>query len=117
VMDVANRQTRTCVTEVDQRAPFKKVIRRSLNPSRLIEGSPKEPTPMQEMRAHLVSASATSGRPGSRLDDLSNEPGRSALSEVSKGKCKRRQKDSKSHDCNRKRTVSRHSKHMGLSWP
>jgi|SRR5262245_39384856 hypothetical protein len=90
VINVANGQARTYLTEVDQRAPFKKVIRRSLNPIRLIEGSPKEPTPIQKMCAHLVSASATSGCPGSQLDGLSNEPGKSTLSEVSKRKCQRR---------------------------
>ena len=37
---------------------------------------------------------------------------------ASKGKCEHsRDKNPKSHNCNRKRIVSRYSKHRGLLWP
>ena len=41
-----------------------------------------------------------------------------SINEVSRGKCKRRcQKNTKSHNCNGKRIVSRHSKHRASHWP
>ena len=70
VVDVTNRQARTYFTQVDQRAPFEKVIRPSLNPCGLIERSPKEPTPIKKMRVHSASASVAGGRRSSRPNDL-----------------------------------------------
>jgi hypothetical protein len=66
VVDITNRQARTYFTQVDQRAPLEKVIRRSLNPCGLIERSPKEPTPIKKMRVHSASASVAGGRRSSR---------------------------------------------------
>jgi hypothetical protein len=70
VVDITNRQARTYFTQVDQRAPLEKVIRRSLNPCGLIERSPKEPTPIKKMRVHSASDSVAGGRRSSRPNDL-----------------------------------------------
>jgi hypothetical protein len=54
VMDVANHQARTCLTQVNESASFENAARRSLNPNGLIERSSKEPTPIGKMRVHSV---------------------------------------------------------------
>ena len=52
VINVANRQARTYLTHVDQGAAFKNAVRCSLDPSGLIDCSPKEQTPVEEISAH-----------------------------------------------------------------
>jgi hypothetical protein len=52
IINVANCEARTHLTHVDQGAPFKNAIRCPLDPSVLIDRSPKEQTPIEEIRAH-----------------------------------------------------------------
>jgi hypothetical protein len=52
IINVTDCQARTDLTQVDQHAPFENVIRRSLDPSGLVDRSPKEQTPIEKMRVH-----------------------------------------------------------------
>jgi hypothetical protein len=52
IINVANRQTRTYLTHVDQGAAFKNAVRCPLDPSGLVDRSPKEQTPVEEISAH-----------------------------------------------------------------
>jgi hypothetical protein len=52
IINVTDCQSRTNLTQVDQYAPFENVIRRSFDPSGLVERSPKEQTPIEKMRVH-----------------------------------------------------------------
>jgi hypothetical protein len=52
IINVVNRQARTFITHVDQGAAFKNAVRCPLDPSGLIDRSPKEQTPIEEIRAH-----------------------------------------------------------------
>ena len=56
IINVANRQARTYLTHVDLGAPFKNAIRCPLDPSRHIDRSPEEQTPIEEIRAHGATA-------------------------------------------------------------
>lgn len=76
IINVHDRQAPTYFTHVNERAPFEKIIRRSLNPSGLIERSPKEPPPIEKMLVHLAFCRAADGCSDSRLNDLNNEFGR-----------------------------------------
>ena len=51
VINVANRQTCTDLTHVDQGAAFKNAVTCPLDPSGLIDRSPKEQTPVEEIRS------------------------------------------------------------------
>jgi hypothetical protein len=52
IINVSDRQPCTYLGHVDECAPFENVIRSSFDPSWLIDGSPKQQTPIKEMCAH-----------------------------------------------------------------
>jgi hypothetical protein len=52
IINVADRQARTYLRHVDQRAAFKNAVRCPLDPSGLIDRSPKEQTPIEEISVH-----------------------------------------------------------------
>jgi hypothetical protein len=52
IINVVNRQARTYLRHVDQGAAFKNGVKGPLDPSGLIDRSPKEQTPIEEICVH-----------------------------------------------------------------
>ena len=52
IINVPDRQARPYFAHIYEFAPFENVVRRSFDPSWLVDHSPKEQTPIEKVRVH-----------------------------------------------------------------